>query len=135
MENRDVKMVSMGMMIATLVLQKSCIDSMHLNTFVKEIVVKHRDKAINSTYGNLAKVFSDTLKLGPNGFTCIINSETSVVNQVNSITALCNKCPLLAYALITQVKMIARFDACKSCNDRVYNAYIAALQSLDGLHI
>lgn len=135
MENKDVKMVSMGMMIATLALQKSYIDPMHLNTFVKEIVAKHRDKTINSMYGNLEKAFSDTLKLGPNGFVSIINSETSGANRVNSITALCNECPLLAYALITQVKMITHFDTCKSCNDRVYNAYIAALQSLDGLHI
>lgn len=135
MENRDVKMISMGMVILELALQKNYIDPIHLNTFVKEIVAKHRDKTINSTYDNLAKGFSDTLKLGPNGFACIVNSETSVANQVNSITALCNKCPLLAYTLITQVKMIARFDVCKSCNDRVYNAYIAALQSLDGLHI
>ena len=135
MENRDVKMVSMGMMIATLALQKSCIDPMHLNTFVKEIVARHRDKNINAVYETLTNTFFDTLNVGPNGFTCIINSEISGANQVNSITALCNECPLLAYALITQVKMIARFDACKSCNDRVYNAYIAALQSLDGLHI
>ena len=133
MENREVKMVSMGLMIATLVLQKGYVDQMHLNVLVKEVVAHHRDKTINATYETLTNTFSDALKVGPNDFVNMINLELSYVNQMDSTTALCNRCPILAYVLITQVKMIARFGICQSCNDRIYNAYIAAVQSLDAL--
>ena len=133
MENRDVKMVSMGLMILGLVLQKDYVSQTQLNVFTKEIVAKHRDKTINGMYGNLAKNFSDALKVGPDKFIDLVHAELTKIDCVDSVNALRNECPLITYVLITEIKMIARFSDCQSVNNRIYNAYVSAVQSLDGL--
>ena len=133
MENREVKMVSMGLMFATLLLQKDYITQTRVNVFVKEIMAKRRDKTIINTYDNLAKGFYDLLKAGPDKFTKHVYGELSKVNSIDSFIALRNECPILSYVLITEVQMIARFSDCQSVNNRIYNAYVSAVQSLDGL--
>ena len=133
MENRDVKMVSMGLMILSLVLQKDYVSQTQLNVFTKEIVAKHRDKTINGMYGNLAKNFSDALKVGPDKFIDLVHVELTKIDCVDSVSALSNKCTLITYVLITEIKMVARFGICQSVSNRVYNAYVSAVQSLDGL--
>ena len=133
MENRDIKMVSMGLMFVTLVLQKDYITQTRVNVFVKEIMAKRRDKTLSNTYDNLAKGFYDLLKQGPDKFTKHVYGELSKVNSIDSFVALRNECPILSYVLITEVQMIARFSDCQSVNNRIYNAYITAVQSLNAL--
>lgn len=134
MENRDIKMVSAGMTILELVMMKDYISQTQLNVLVKEIVAMHRAKAINSLYDDLSVKVYDVLKEGPNNFVKVVQDQLTVVNKVDTFNGLADNCPLLAYALIVQVKVIARFDICQSCNNRIYNAYIFAILSLDGLN-
>lgn len=132
MENREVKMVNMYMMILSLALQKDCISQSQINVLTKEIMTKHRDGTINVMYRNLVKEFYDTVKVvGPDRFINLVHDEILKINRVDSIITLRNECPLIAYALITEVKMIARVDFCQSINNRICNAYVAAVQSLD----
>ena len=134
MENREVKMVNMYMMILSLALQKDCISQSQINVLTKEIMAKHRDGTINVMYRNLVKEFYDTVKVvGPDRFINLVHDEIPKINRVDSIITLRNECPLIAYALITEVKMIARVDFCQSINNRICNAYVAAVQSLDAL--
>ena len=135
MENREVKMVSAGMTILELVMMKDYISQAQLNVFVKEIVAMHRAKVINSLYDDLSVKVYDALKEGPDNFVKVAQDQLTVVNKVDTFNGLANDCPLLAYTLIVQVKVIARFGICQSCNNRIYNAFISAIQSLDGLNV
>ena len=135
MENRDIKMVSAGMAILGLAMMKDYIQQAQLNVLVKEIVAMHRAKVINSLYDDLSVNVYDALKKGPDNFVNVMQDQLTVANKVDTFNGLVNNCPLLAYVLIVQVKVIARFGICQSCNNRVYNAYISAIQSLDGLNV
>ena len=135
MEKRDIKMVSAGMAIVEMVLVKDYISQAQLNVFVKEIVAMHRAKAINALYGDLSLGFYNSLKNGPDDFVKTVQDQLTVAGKTDTFSGLVYNCPLLAYVLITQVKVIARFDICQSCNNRIYNAYISAIQSLDGLNV
>ena len=135
MEKRDIKMVSAGMTIVEMVLVKDYISQAQLNVFVKEIVAMHRAKAINELYGNLSLEFYDSLKNGPDDFVKTVQDQLTVAGKTDTFNGLAYNCPLLAYVLIAQVKVIARFGICQSCNNRIYNAYISAIQSLDGLNV
>ena len=133
MEKCDAKMATMGMMILSLILQKDYISQSRINVFVKEIVAKHRDKTINGMYENLEKEFCGSLTGGPGKFIDLIYNEIDKPDHIDSVNALCDQCPLITYGLITEVKLFARFGICQSVNNRICNAYVAAVQSLDAL--
>ena len=133
MENKDIKMVSLGLTIVLNILQKDFIPQARLNVLVKEVVADHRAKQINGAYSNLSEEFYNALTTGPDKFINMVHDEISKMHGVETFAAMRNICPLMAYALVTNVKVIAKYGACQSVSNRIYNAYVSAVQSLDGL--
>ena len=54
MENKDIKMVSLGLTIVLDILQKEYISQAQLNVLVKAVVADLRAKQINGAYSNLS---------------------------------------------------------------------------------
>ena len=133
MENNDIKMVSLGLTIVLNILQKDFIPQARLNVLVKEVVADHRAKQINGAYSNLSEEFYNALTTGPDKFINMVHDEISKMHSVETFAIMRNVCPLMAYTLVTDIKAIAKYGACQSISNRVYNAYVSAIQSLDGL--
>ena len=122
MENEEVKKVNMCMMILTLVLQKDYISQTQLNLLTDEIMAKHHDGTIIVMYRNLVKEFYKTVKWEcMDRFINLVRDEISKIDRVDSVITLCDECPLIAYAFITKVKMIAHVDFCRSADKRICN--------------
>ena len=122
MENREVKEVSMRMMILFLVLQKDYISQTQLNLLTDEIMAKHHDGTIHVMYRTLMKEFYKTVKWEcTDRFVNLVRDELSKIDRVDSVITLCDECPLIAYAFITEVKMIAGCDICRSADKRICN--------------
>ena len=91
----------------------------------------------------MSEEFYNTLTAGPEKFVNMVHDEISkmhcIENEIpkmhgiKAFVVMRNICPLMAYALVTEVKVIAKYDVCQSASNRVYNAYVSAIQSLDGL--
>ena len=133
MEKQDIKMISLGLAIVLDILQRDYVSQAQLNVLVKEVVADHRAKQINGVYSNLSEEFYNALTAGPDKFTNMVHDEISKIHGVETFATMRNVCPLMAYALVTNVKVIAKYDACQSVSNRIYNAYVSAVQSLDGL--
>ena len=127
----NTNMISLGVSITNNMIDH--IDQAKLNVLAKDIIKLHRDRKINASFDVLASEFTEVLKAGPTQFIKALQEELSHIDNVNNFLDLRNHCPIIAYVLTGDIKVLGKFSLLQPTGGRIYAAYVAAVQSLDDI--